>query len=391
MTITHVPRLPEHAPVVIVGGGPVGAALALALRGSAAAPLLLEARSTVAETDDSRFLALSFGSRLILERLGAWVAIEPHATPIRHIEVTQHGGFGRTGLTAEEVGLSALGYVVRYRDLMRILAAALDQQASGVAVSGISAVRDYAVLDCSVDGEDRCVSTSLVVLADGGGQVAAKGGFAAPRVRDYRQCAVVAWIELGQHHGHRAYERFTPFGPAALLPAENGYSVVLTAPEAESRAIAALSNEDFLARLHKIFGARVTGAMRCSQRAVFPVVLRYAQSVVGDRMVLVGNAAQALHPVAGQGFNLGLRDAWALAQLVRRTSFGAIGDRAMLAEYRGQRARDRSATILATDSLVRIFSNDLQWLQAARGSALATLDFSDAAKHFLMRRMMFGS
>jgi len=108
-------------------------------------------------------------------------------------------------------------------------------------------------------------------------------------------------------------------------------------------------------------------------------------------MVLVGNAAQALHPVAGQGFNLGLRDAWALAQLVRRTSFGAIGDRAMLAEYRGQRARDRSATILATDSLVRIFSNDLQWLQAARGSALATLDFSDAAKHFLMRRMMFGS
>ena len=389
-----MPPLPEHAPVVIVGGGPVGTALALALQGGHASPVLLEARSTAAETDDSRFLALSFGSRLILERLAVWAAIEPHATPIRHVEVTQRGGFGRTELAAGEVGLPALGYVVRYRDLVRALNQAFAPHAhcaSGAVVRDVKVARDFAAVDCSIDGESQLVSTSLLALADGGGHLAAKSGFPGSLVRDYHQWAVVAWIELEEGHGHKACERFTPHGPAALLPAESGYSVVLTSPEAESRALAALSDEDFLDRLRAIFGARVAGAFRCSPRVAFPLAMRYAASVVRERVALVGNAAQTLHPVAGQGYNLGLRDAWSLAQVVVHSSAQDLGDRAMLDRYRKARARDRTATILATDSLVRLFSNDMGWLQAARGMGLAMLDFSDAAKHFLMRRMMFGS
>lgn len=386
--------LPQHAPVVIVGGGPVGAALALALGGGHADPLLLEARSAPEAVDDTRFLALCFGSRLILERLGVWSTIEPLATPIWHIEVSQQGGFGRTELAAEEIGLSALGYVVRYRDLARNLSLAAARQvrcAAGVAVTDVKAMRHLAAVDCTVEGASCLVSAALLVLADGGGSLAAKGGFAAPLVRDYRQWAVVAWVRAKDGTGRRAYERFTAFGPAALLPAGDGYSVVLTLPEEEAKALAAASDETFLARLRTIFGTRAGQFSECSPRATFPLVLRYAETVVGNRMALVGNAAQTLHPVAGQGFNLGLRDVWTLAQVALRTPADEIGSRAMLDRFRRERARDRASGILVTDSLVRLFSNDVRWLRSMRGLGLAMLDFSDGAKHFLMRRMTFGA
>ena len=372
----------------------MGAALALGLQGSHVDPLLLEGRSAPSDSDDTRFLALSFGSRLILERLGVWTSIEREATPIRHIEVTQQGGFGRTELNADELGLVALGYVVRYCDLARILSRALEQRgrsASGVMVTDVKTTHDFAAVDCAVDGQTRLVSASLLVLADGGGSLARKGGLTAPLVRDYRQWAVVAWVRTDVEHGHCAYERFTPSGPAALLPAADGYSVVLTVPQADSEALASGSEADFLDRLRTIFGGRVAGFSRCSPRARFPLTLRYVSAITSERTVLVGNAAQTLHPVAGQGFNLGLRDAWTLAQLALRTSADELGGRAMLSQYRRERARDRASGILVTDSLVRLFSNDTRWLRSARGLGLAMLGFSDGAKHFLMRRMTFGA
>jgi 2-octaprenyl-6-methoxyphenol hydroxylase len=387
-------RLPEHAPLVIAGGGPVGSALALALRGSPVDPVLLEARPAIGVTDDSRFLALSFGSRLILERLGVWPQIELRATPILSIEVSQLGGFGCTELHAKEVDLPTLGHVVRYCDLARVLSDALGAPArsvNGVTVTDVRSIRGLVAVDCEVEGQARLISASLVALADGGRSLAAKGGLFAPLVRDYRQWAVVAWARAEASHGHRAYERFTPSGPAALLPADNGYSVVLTLSEAESEALCEVSDAEFLARLKRIFGARANALTACTPRSRFPLALRYADSVASERLALIGNAAQTLHPVAGQGFNLGLRDAWALARIALETPLAQLGDPGMLARYRSARARDRTSGILLTDSLVRLFSNDRGWLRSARGLGLTMLDLSVAPKRFLMRRMMFGA
>lgn len=380
---------------MIAGGGPVGAALALALRGSPVDPLLLEAQPAPGATDDSRFLALSFGSRLILERLGVWPQIESCATPIRSIEVSQRGGFGCTVLEAEEVRLPALGHVVRYRELARILADALAAAparcVNGVTVTDVRSIRGLVAVDCEVAGEARLVSASLVALADGGRSLAAKGGSFAPLVRDYRQWAVVAWAHTGSGHGYRAYERFTPSGPAALLPADDGYSIVLTLSEAESERLCLASDAEFFAHLRETFGERAAALTGCTPRARFPLALRYAEAITSEHLVLIGNAAQTLHPVAGQGFNLGLRDAWALARIALDTPLAHLGSRAMLARYRRERARDRTAGILLTDSLVRLFSNDRGWLRSARGLGLTMLDLSGAPKRFLMRRMMFGA
>ena len=391
--LATVRPLPEHAPLVIVGGGPVGTALAVGLRDSGIEPVLLEA-SPPGLSDDVRFIALSFGSRLILERLGVWARIEPCATPIESIEVSQRAGFGCTELKAREVGLPALGHVVRYRDLSRALAEAAracTSSAQGVSVTDVESLREFAVVTCEGSNGSRLTSTPLVALADGGRSLAAKGAPFAPLVRDYRKWAVVAWARATSGHGQRAYERFTPSGPAALLPADNGYSIVLTLSEADAETLCLASDAAFLAHLEETFGERAAGLGDCTPRARFPLALRYAGSVTGERLALIGNAAQTLHPVAGQGFNLGLRDAWTLARIVRETPRADLGSRGMLARYRRERARDRTSGILFTDALVRLFSNDHQWLRTARGLGLTMLDLSGAPKRFLMRRMMFGA
>lgn len=382
--------LPEHAALVIAGGGPVGAALAVGLRGSGIEPVLLEANPAPGADDDARFLALSFGSRLILERLGVWAQIEPCSTPIRSIEVSQRGGFGRTELDASDVRLPALGHVVRYRDLARALsdtAGTCARVARGMRVTDVKSLGDFAVIECA-DSSSHAISTPLVALADGGRSLTAQG---APRVRDYRQWAVVAWAHTREGHGNRAYERFTASGPAALLPAAQGYSIVLTLSETEAESLCLATDGVFLAHLQMTFGERARGLCDCSPRSRFPLALRYAESVTAERVALIGNAAQTLHPVAGQGFNLGLRDAWTLAGIVREAPREGLGNRQMLARYRRERARDRTAGILLTDTLVRLFSNERGWLRAARGLGLTMLDLSGAPKRFLMRRMMFGS
>jgi 2-octaprenyl-6-methoxyphenol hydroxylase len=383
--------LPEHATLAIVGGGPVGAALAVGLRGSGIKPLLLEAHPARGADDDARFLALSFGSRLILERLGVWTDIEPRSTPIRSIEVSQRGGFGCTELDATEVGLPALGHVVRYCDLARALTAAAEACASvvcGTRVTEVKTLREFAVIGCDSSDGTHAISTPFVALADGGRSLPAHCG---ALVRDYRQWAVVAWVRSRGSRYHRAYERFTPAGPAALLPAADGYSVVLTVTEADALRLCVATDAEFIKHLKATFCERAEDFTECTPRARFPLALRYAESVAAERVALIGNAAQTLHPVAGQGFNLGLRDAWTLAAILRDTPRAQLGSRSMLARYGRERARDRTSGILLTDALVRLFSNDRHWLRTARGLGLTMLDLSGAPKRFLMRRMMFGA
>ena len=378
----------EHD-LVIVGGGPVGAALAIALSGSGYDVLLLEARPQLDMAGDGRTLAMSYGSRLTLQRLGAWSRVEP-ATPIRSIHVSQRGGFGRALLSADDVGLPALGYVVSHGRLQKALATSGAAPQAGASVDDIELSTDHVAIRFRRGDEEHAVRARLLVIADGGASLGKRAG-AAIKVRDYRQDAIVATVATSKPHGYRAFERFTGDGPVALLPFEERYALVWTAtPEAAAR-ITGLNDRSFLERLQTHFGDRAGRFLSVAVRARFPLALKYAANPVLPRSVLLGNAAQSLHPIAGQGFNLGLRDAWELADLLLHRDDLDPGSAACLAAYRSARRLDRMAGIAVTDSLVRIFSNDFAPLRAARGAGLALLDIAPPIKRAFMQRMIFGA
>lgn len=379
--------------LVIVGAGPVGAALAIGLANGAHHALLLEARPEVNTASDDRTLAMSYGSRLILERLGIWNRVEP-ATPIHSIHISQRGGFGRALLTAGDAGLPALGYVTGHARLQKALGEALgSSRATLVASAGVEDLEigaDRITVQFRRDDQEQSVSARLLVIADGGASLGGRAG-AIIKVRDYRQDAIVAGVTTSKPHGHRAFERFTADGPVALLPFEDRYALIWTATSEASARITAMNDAGFLDGLQNHFGDRAGRFLSVTARARFPLALRYADDPVLPRSVLLGNAAQALHPIAGQGFNLGLRDAWELAELLLHRDDRDPGSSACLAAYRSARRVDRLGGIAVTDSLVRIFSNNFAPLRAVRGAGLALLDIAPPAKRVFMQRMIFGA
>jgi len=374
--------------VLIVGGGPVGAALALALRGAGLAVGQLEAQAahTLADT---RPIALSHGSRLILERLGVWDEMAG-TTPIQRIHISQRGGFGRVGLDACDAGVPALGYVIEYGVLADALARALE---AGVGVdrirgsaSAFEPGTDRAVVQfASSRGDDRA-SARLLAVADGGALPVTR-----MRIRDYGQAAVTARVTCDLPHQNVAFERFTPDGPLALLPAGEALALVWTTTPEYARKLCAMTEAEFLARLQEGFGGRLGRFRTASDPAWFPLALKVAARIAEPRTVVLGNAAQSLHPVAGQGLNLGLRDAWELAACVRGCDRATIGGADFLREYAARRRLDRGGGIFFTDSLVRLFSNDLAILKFARGLGLTALGAFPPARDFVARRMIFGA
>ena len=383
--------------VLIVGAGPVGAVCALALKQQGIAARVLEAQPEDARAD-TRTLALSHGSRLILERLGVWTQLDD-VTPITRIHISQRGALGVARLSAEDVAVPALGYVLPYAALTTTLKQALREADIevdyGVAVERIDSGAEAATLHLA-DG--RSVAAPLVVVADGGRGEAAP----APKFEcDYDQMAVVCEVQTELPHASQAYERFTPEGPAALLPKGDRYALVWTADNADAQRIAALPNDAFLAALYQHFGGRQGRFLNAGPRKTFPLKLAYTGSEAADRMVRIGNAAQTLHPVAGQGFNIGLRDAWELAALCGDTLHesiqrgdspaSGIGSVAMLAAYARGRRLDVLGGVGFTDFLVRVFSNDIASLRHARGLGLLALEVLPPLKAFVARRMIFGA
>ncbi|HSN32401.1 MAG TPA: FAD-dependent monooxygenase [Ideonella sp.] len=379
--------------VLVVGAGPVGAVCALALQQQGIAAHVLEAQPADARAD-TRTLALAHGSRLILERLGVWDRLQG-VTPITRIHVSQRGGLGMARLSADEMGVPALGYVLRYAELAAVLKQALDDAdilvEYGVAANRIESGADAASLHAA-DG--RVLAGPLVVVADGGRGGHSQSAHAAPKPRferDYDQVAVVCDVATEVPHGNQAFERFTPEGPAALLPKEDHYALVWTASRAEAQRIAALPDAEFLDALYRHFGGRRGRFLHAGPRKTFPLRLSYVGSEAGGRVVRIGNAAQTLHPVAGQGFNIGLRDAWELASLAGDTPTSEIGSAAMLAAYARGRRADVIGGLGFTDFLVRVFSNDNGPLHHARGLGLLALEAFPPLKTFVARRMMFGA
>lgn len=353
-------------PVLIIGGGPAGMALALALHQRGVAARIVDARPRGAATSDTRILALAHGSRLILENLGVWGTI-PY-TPITTIHISHQGGLGRTRIQAAEESVPALGYVLAAGDL----AAALD---AAVAKHGIT-FDDNSVAPTPLDG-------LLTVHAEG--RIEGDTGI---RNHDYGQHAVICTAHAASPHRGIAWERFTPAGPVALLPCQDAYAVVMTCPASASDHIATLEEHDFLTLLQGRFGDRVR-LTSVGPRHVYPLGLRVRENPVSGREVWIGNAAQTLHPVAGQGFNLALRDISELADTL--TNAADPGDAQLLARYAAGRRFDRMTTVGFTDGLVRLFSNDSEPLRHLRGAGLLALDLFPPARSFLARRMMFGA
>lgn len=342
-------------------------ALALALKLHGIGAEIFEARERGAVRHDARVLALSDGARQILDWLGVWSGLA--ATPIAAIHISQRGGFGRSLLRAEELDLPALGWVLAASDLV----AALD---TAVSAAGI------AYRDSTRVGAGDTVDFALTAFAEGAVDPA------AGKRRDYGQHAVLCRVGTAAPHRNVAWERFTGEGPVALLPLGRDYAVVLTCADGILAEVMALDDTGFLARLQQRFGTRhrFTSA---SPRTAYPLGLRYRPQTVGARQVWLGNAAQTLHPVAGQGFNLALRDIWELAQ-----ALGAAADPGapeVLAAYARGRQVDRRGAIGFTDLLIDSFGSDFGPLKHARGAGLLALDLLPPLRSFVAKRMIFGA
>ena len=398
--------------VAIVGAGPVGLALAAWLaRRSASAGLavaLVDAREPDEAAGDPRAIAVSEGSRMLLEPLGAW-PVDAH--PIQRIHVSERGRFGRTLIERDEHGLTALGYVVRYGSLVQTLARTVRRTSvhwftSTSALPPRSEPADDAVtLPLETGNVRRALRARIVVNAEGGlfgeprasereadypQRAAGHTELERRTTRDYGQTALVGVVSVGIPQPHTAWERFTDEGPIALLPmggpGQADFALVWCMSPDEAVRRAGLADAELLDELGHAFGSRMGRFESVRGRATFPLGLAAAKKLVDGRIAAIGNAAQTLHPVAGQGLNLGLRDAHALADALAR--LGPVPD--ALAAFAKARRLDRRLTIGATDTLARLFTAELGPLSPLRGLALTALELLPPAKTALARQMMFG-
>lgn len=382
--------------IVVVGGGPVGTTLALALQQQGQPVAVLEARSQGAAYHDQRALALSYGSRLILERLDVWDRLADKATPIETIHISQRGSIGRSRLTASEHGQPALGYVLAYGDLSHALEDVL-AQGSGVRMLHeaealvISPDQDFSTVAFTYHQNKHRLKTPLLVLADGGRSLADIPGLHR-ETKLYGHDALVTKVKTELPHNHVAYERFTPMGPVALLPnGAHDFSLVWTGREHQVAELMALPDDVFLTQLHAHFGDRVGAFLEVGKRLTFPLKLSYLSPVTASHLVVIGNAAQTMHPVAGQGFNVGLRDAWELAQLVADYPACELGGTEMLSAYQKGRQQDTKRGMMFTDFLVNLFSNDIVGLNPLRSTGIGLLDILHPLKRHIVNKMSFGS
>ena len=387
--------------VTIVGAGPVGLALAgwLARRSAtqALSIALIDAREPEDARTDPRAIAVSQGSRMILEPL-RWPS---DATAIYRIHVSQRGHFGRTLIDHAEHGLPALGYVLKYSSIVHALAEAVRPTAVHWfrSTSARTPIQENDGVTLSVETPEttetahvtRTLRTRILVNAEGGlFHEQQKGDSKGGGTRDYGQTALVGTVSLSAPQAHVAWERFTQQGPIALLPIggarDADYALVWCCAPEEAAQRAQLPDDVFLRELGAVFGGRMGRFTRITGRASFPLGLNALDTLVKGRIAAIGNAAQTLHPVAGQGLNLGLRDAHALADALSQHGATPLA----LAAFAQRRALDRRMTIGATDTLARLFTVDFPPLATLRGLALTALEFVPPVKTALARQMMFG-
>jgi 2-octaprenyl-6-methoxyphenol hydroxylase len=383
--------------VAIAGGGLVGASLALALAPLGLKVALVEAVAPGGgdhPSFDERTTALANGSARIFRSLGIWRHMEREATPIRRIHVSDQGRFGVARIDAAEQGLEALGYVLPNR----VMGAALWQGLA--AASGIQVIAPARVLGSELAGDVRVLALEhsattqqlrarLVVAADGARSLVREQAGIAAEHWPYAQTAIIATITTQRFHDYVAYERFTADGPIAVLPLSDGRcGIVWTRPPEDAARLLALPDEAFLAELQAAFGFRLGRLLRAGVRSAYELALSRSERHVAERLAIVGNAAQGLHPIAGQGFNLGLRDAASLAEVLadaRAAGSADAGDAGPLKGYADWRAEDRRRIVAFTDGLVRLFGSPLGVLRGLRSVGLLAFDAFPPAKSAMAR------
>ncbi len=384
--------------VLIVGGGLVGSALALALRDTDLRVGMIEARPLLANTDpdyNERSVALSEGSCRILRGLGVWDELRPDLMPIRTVHVSERGRYGVTRLQAEHYGLDGVGYVALNRHIGAVFARRLAEQ-SNLTLMAPATLKTFTtglesvIAEVEQDGSSQTLHAKLLVAADGTpSSVRDALGIAVQR-DDYGQVAVIANITPGRDHQGWAYERFTGDGPVALLPLpENRCALVWTQTPEQAEATMQLDDDDFLRALEAHFGYRLGRFKKAGVRQAFPLALLRAENMTAQRSVVIGNAAHTLHPIAGQGLNLALRDVADLVSLLLEDGVASDpGSAEWLAMYEELRKPDVDRTITYTDGLLRLFTNPWPVMGHVRGAALALMDRCPPLRNLMARQGM---
>lgn len=385
--------------ILIVGGGMVGASLARALANTDMKIGMIEAWAYNSDNQpsyDDRAIALSFGSRLIFEGIGLWPTVHAKAAPIRYIHISDRGHFGFTRLDHNDQGVEALGYVVTGQFLGQLLMQDLDRERNielfcPAQLKSFEVTPESAVLNISYEGGLQQLSSRLLIAADGAKSMIRERLGVQVDEWSYGQTAVTSNLTPTRATPGVAYERFTNSGPMAMLPLTDGrYGLIWTLSEEDEQVVLALNDAQFIDRVQHGFGYRLGEIKRVGKRASYPLKLLRTREHVRPRVAIIGNAAHALHPVTGQGFNLGLRDVAVLAEVIadaHRQDLD-IGSPQVLAGYAGRRRVDQQAMALITDGLVRLFTNPLAPIKVARNLGLVALDLMPPAKRLLTRQFM---
>ncbi|XOJ88973.1 FAD-dependent monooxygenase [Methylophilaceae bacterium Uisw_097] len=377
----------------IIGGGPVGLVFAILNHASKVKIQIFESKNRGATNQDNKALALSNGSRLILEEIGIWDRLDKNITKIEKIHTSQVGSFGRTLLDAGEFNEESLGYIISYGDLMAVLQEEIE------CISNImtfyetkvtKCIDEKAILNLSLETNNKIknLKSEFVILADGAAEDI-EGLELNKKIKHFDHTAILTKVLTEIPHRNIAYERFTSNGPIALLPNRNDkFSLVWTGPRKFIEKLEQLNQESFLSQLHESFGDRVGSFLECEKRISFDLKQTYVE-VMHSNIVALGNASQTMHPVAGQGLNTGLRDAYKLNQsLIGGSKIKSL--EALLNEYKHSRAGERKKILNFTEMLVKSFSNDLVGLKKVRGYALSLLDITRPIKQSFVRKMSYG-
>jgi len=376
----------------------VGASLAAALSALPLKIALVEAfpAETLQEAGyDDRAIALSYGSRQILQGMGVWQSVEQVANPIDSIHVSDRGRFGATRLNAKQQKVPALGYLIEARNYNRVLTDYLRESDVRVMqpaqIDSIESADQSLAIKVTADGDEETINSKLLIACDGANSAIRKMAGVGATTYDYEQVAIIANISTEIRHDNRAFERFTEQGPIALLPMSgNRCSLVWTLAADQYQAILDLSDDDFLAALGDAFGYRLGRFTRVGRCSSFPLHLTKSDELTASRVAIIGNAAHSLHPVAGQGLNLALRDIADLAGLIAESlsQYEDIGSAKLLTAYAALRDKDTSRTIQYTDSLVKVFSNDSFLLSHARAIGLTAVDRLPPLRTVLAKQSM---
>ncbi|RTE64981.1 2-octaprenyl-6-methoxyphenyl hydroxylase [Amphritea opalescens] len=411
----------QHYDIIIIGGGMVGGSLAASLIPAAqrlglsiavveAFPLPEAGSEEYQPSYDTRSTALSYGSRLIYEQIGIWQQLRQHLCPITHIHVSDKGRFGATRLNAEDEHVSALGYVVENHWLGRVLMNRLAQEDAAVIdllcpaeVTDVVSDDNLMRVALTTAEGDQQITAELVVMADGGRSGLREQLGIGYQQKSYQQHAVIANISPETAHGNIAYERFTDTGPIALLPLEDSVlsgeasqqdfhrmGLVWTVPDEQIDEILGLTDQQFIERVHERFGYRAGVFVKVGERFSYPLKLSIADEQVRQGLIVLGNAAHALHPIAGQGYNLALRGVVALAaELIEAREAGVnLGDIHHLTRFADRVRQDQQKTIGFSDKTMKLFSNDNPLLALGRSAGLQLMDICPMAKTVFARSAM---